>query len=53
MLSYNFWKQLLVDITSGEIGLEPALWVLVLVIVGQTFRLLHLVVLIVTDPNDD
>jgi hypothetical protein len=36
MLSHNFWEQLFVDITRREICLEPALWVLVLVVVGQT-----------------
>jgi hypothetical protein len=53
MLSNNLWKQLLVDIPSREICLEPALRILVLVVIGQALRLLYLVVLIVSNPDDD
>jgi hypothetical protein len=49
----HLWKEFLIDVTGGEIGLEPAFRVLVLIVVGETCLLLDLVIFIVANPNYD
>ena len=44
---------LFVYVSSREVSLEPVLWILVLVIVCQAIRLLHLVVLVISGIDDD
>lgn len=44
---------LFVYVSSRKVSLEPVLWILVLVIVCQAIRLLHLVVLIISGIDDD
>ena len=42
-----FRKYLLVDVSCGEVGLQPVFWVLVFVVVRQAILLLDLVVLVI------
>lgn len=52
-LGADIGKDLLIDIASREVGLEPRISVLVLVVVRQTRRLLILVILIISRPDDN
>lgn len=46
-------EDLLVDVAGGEVGLEPVVGVLVLVLVGEADAFLVLVVFVVSGPDDD
>ena len=44
----DFRKQLLVDVSCGEIRFQPIIWILVFIVVRQAVLLLNLIIFVVT-----